>query len=126
MLTSSSREHRLACAHFRDVLHTEPTHEIDAHRLRVTRGRVFRAHGESAVCIEHERHVDLHIATPTRTKTGELDLTKPRVLAEHSRLALADLRAHDDLVVLARREHARLLDGNGRVASDDLLAEAAH
>ena len=82
-------------------------------------------HVDDPVGVDVERHFDLGHAARRRRNSDKVELPQQVVVGGHLTLSLQHLDANLRLVVSGRREHLRLLGGDGCVAVDQPGEDAA-
>ena len=97
----------------------------DGHRLLLARGGVPSRHVHDAVGVDVEGDLDLRDAARRRGQVHELELAERLVVHGHLALALEHVDLHRRLVVLGRGEHLGALGGDGGVALDEPVHDAA-
>ncbi|EIM97742.1 NAD-specific glutamate dehydrogenase [Paraburkholderia hospita] len=112
--------------HARDVVVGEPIRRLHDHRCLHARMLLARKHGQQTVRIDLIGDADARRARRHRRNAAQLEARERTAIGHEFALALDDVNRHRRLAVLEGREFLRACDGNGRVARDDLLGEAAH
>ncbi|EAU48101.1 putative NAD-specific glutamate dehydrogenase encoded in antisense gene pair with dnaKJ [Salipiger bermudensis HTCC2601] len=104
--------------HLFDVLVRKATGGLDGDLLLFVRALVLGGHGDDAVGVDVEGHLDLRQAARCRRDLLEIELAEQLVVCCHLALTLEDADRHGRLVVLGGGEDLRLLGRDRGVAVD--------
>ena len=111
--------------HLLDIGLAQTAGSLDLDLLLLVGGLVLRRHGDDAVGVDVEGHLDLRHAARGRRNAHQVELAEQLVVGRHLALALEDPDRHRVLVVLGGGEDLALLGRDRGVAIDQAREHAA-